>query len=1703
METDHIVRDLSFDISFASETEALAQHNNLGSFVSGRLMAAVHEVFNGVSPSGGNVFRIDTLDIDLGPIAASSYYEEAERRLRDKLEEALRLRMPASGPGFGTAPGIGPGFGDDGANARERADGGSDSPGIVSRAQSELDVVVCFLETGHMPWNFSVSTGRTVEKMLRRAIAEAGPGLVGHLKSAHDRENLARRLAWQFPEDLLTGLARLLEPAAAESMARVRAHFESFLVSGGETPQRAGRRYWEFTLLRLIGNRGTPFNLSAWIEGLARTFAERESTGDSAFKNSVTASLADDTPQWGTDTGEVWREMLEKAVASGDPRNIRPFWSTLLGERPELIAQVVGILGLRADVRRSMALGFPEPMLRDIAGILEPSEIGFIEELVGRPDLFRQAAQQQAPGEESGSAPVSLRKQRTDGLRHAAGADVDESFAAARRGPSAESEPVLKSRLWEFTFTYLLVERGSRFNKRTYVASIVRQMAAHDNLGFQDLLASLAQALDRVEARSFLKEEMLSLLEELREDEELPEASTEDGDTWEELLGKALTSGDAGPIGRFWPDLVNHHPQIVERIVRRYGVDARVRHAMAQGFPEPMLCDIAATLEPSEAGFIEEMVRQPEPFREAVESADEGRGSVPVLKARLWEFTLTYLLAERGSRFNRRSYVASVVRQMASHHNVKYEDLVASLTAVVDRIKVSSPLNREMQSLLADLSPERRAHTAPAAQSAFLPQDLLEKALVSGNAAPILPFWQDWMRNDRQLLARIFRRLGVRADVRGSIANGFPESILRDFTELLEPGAARFIQDLLGLEPVRESRRRLWECTFAVLLVEQPGRFARRHYVESLVRRLALDTPGGRVPRPAADASVGLRGEPETSLSPSKIRSEDGTQVPPAALESSLASVPDGIKLSEALKRELNSLLAHFGANSCPDALFPESARAATGGGEGLGDICPSGVARPGRALLPESARAARPAVPKMSATTPGLDVRPGRALLPESPSATQAEFSPHDLLEKAFVGGSADLILPHWQGWMRSDRQLLARVLRRLGVRADVRRSIANGFPESVLRDIARVLEPGVADFMEGFLQRASVPDSRRQLWDFTLTFLLAEQYGRFKTRSYVASMVRQMAARDNLRSLDLVASMSAVLERLTAPNPAEKNLLRLLRELADEFRSPAESRIPGPSDVIRSCELYDAVSARIVRGEAPPAGGLVAGIDELLRKYPWQLLRMLREFRTEVRAGSASAYLSDTELRCLVEALVLLRGAKPETLQAFELHAGRTGRKRLYYRLVLDLLIEDRSLDFEALEAGGNGEADPGEMASPPALLLPDQMRDAMPDALIGSALDRAETLSAPELSRLVRALDRLLIHPPEWFLQLLNKRTDGFGRARILAGVLPGRQLARLLHLTAPPGWHQILLLADTIVDACGAGGFISGSVRMQRIKWQFLFQYLIQDKLPVSDASFIRHFIACLAEQNGYRDDAALSTLVARQLHRGSAPSTAAMRRRILDILQATGGNRVPPAKPVRKPPSAPPSQPKAPQPKASPIAYQPKKSVPDAHGQDIFIRNAGQVLATPYLPRLFQTVGLLEGNVFPDQANAERGVHLLQYMVDESIHPTEDLLTLNKILCGLQPETAVRRDIDLTDTEKQTVDGLLRAMIAHWKTIGNTSVQGLRESFLQREGRLRPKEDAWQLLVQPRAFDMLLDRLPWGFAVIRHPWMTSTVYVEWR
>jgi|AGTN01.2.fsa_nt_gi hypothetical protein len=81
---------------------------------------------------------------------------------------------------------------------------------------------------------------------------------------------------------------------------------------------------------------------------------------------------------------------------------------------------------------------------------------------------------------------------------------------------------------------------------------------------------------------------------------------------------------------------------------------------------------------------------------------------------------------------------------------------------------------------------------------------------------------------------------------------------------------------------------------------------------------------------------------------------------------------------------------------------------------------------------------------------------------------------------------------------------------------------------------------------------------------------------------------------------------------------------------------------------------------------------------------------------------------------------------------------------------------------------------------------------------------------------------------------------------------------------------------------------------------------------------------------------------------------------------------------------------------------------------------------------------------------------------MQYLVfGHTVFPEYEM-TLNKLLVNFETAQPVPQQLELTGNEKETVDTLLQAVLQHWVKLKNTSIAGLREGFLQRDGKLEEK-----------------------------------------
>ena len=168
---------------------------------------------------------------------------------------------------------------------------------------------------------------------------------------------------------------------------------------------------------------------------------------------------------------------------------------------------------------------------------------------------------------------------------------------------------------------------------------------------------------------------------------------------------------------------------------------------------------------------------------------------------------------------------------------------------------------------------------------------------------------------------------------------------------------------------------------------------------------------------------------------------------------------------------------------------------------------------------------------------------------------------------------------------------------------------------------------------------------------------------------------------------------------------------------------------------------------------------------------------------------------------------------------------------------------------------------------------------------------------------------------------------------------------------------------------------------------------------------------------------------------------------------------------------------------------------------------IYVANAGLILAGPFFPQLFQTLEMLtpddDGVMrFQDAATAARAVHLLQMLVDGRANAPEPELVLNKILCGIPLGVPIDAAVDPTEQEREVCEKLLRSIVANWPIIRDTSIEGLQQTFLQREGKLDHVSDRWNLQVQRKTLDVLTDQIPWSISVVYHRWMSQPIHVTW-
>jgi hypothetical protein len=719
------------------------------------------------------------------------------------------------------------------------------------------------------------------------------------------------------------------------------------------------------------------------------------------------------------------------------------------------------------------------------------------------------------------------------------------------------------------------------------------------------------------------------------------------------------------------------------------------------------------------------------------------------------------------------------------------------------------------------------------------------------------------------------------------------------------------------------------------------------------------------------------------------------------------------------------------------------------------------------------------------------------------------------EVFKAALEAGDHRAIETLWETLPNEQAASLERLLRLHGQRDEFRKKLAFGLTLRQLHDILELIEPGEHAFVTRVIEQhepfkshqESGPQGKdhaiRQLWEFSLGYLLVERGSRFNKKSYLGSLLRQMAASENMRFQDLLQNLLEHLDDDFAKTTHGSQMRHLLLTLREAQETHTEEANSATSHERRASALYGQLYQALLDGHAVTGvgeAGLAKVIEDLRHGYPEQLMQFLRELQFgAISWSSAHSGFSTGLLRQLMLAFLEVTnqgssGGRSELQDAVIANAARSMNQNQYYRRLLDCMIRGELIDFEAIidstdgdvreAVDGKADADLDMPAKQPALpeITEDQIEARLRQFLIGEI-----ELSPAQARSLVQGIERQFEQRPQRLLQWFGVQNINDRQVSRLVALLPDGLLAGMLSGLAGQSLQRLFQSAELMSTAC-LGSLIGVTpAQLRQLKWEYIFVYLAGTGRLFNEQGFVLGYFEYLIEQTRQQDPQQTRALCCQQLVANILPATREANRRILELLRQSAAPNLIPSTDARDS-RVPERMPQAEEPPAPAEAY---------------VTNAGLVLAAPYLPRLFEMLGLMEKSAFKEPAARLRAVHLLQYLVDADTACPEYRLFLNKLLCGVDSVEPIPGEIGLSEQEQSVLEGLLQGMIKNWKALGNTSVAGLREAFLQREGHLQLKAEAWHLRVKTRAYDMLLDQLPWSFAIIKQPWMERVIHVEWR
>lgn len=1144
---------------------------------------------------------------------------------------------------------------------------------------------------------------------------------------------------------------------------------------------------------------------------------------------------------------------------------------------------------------------------------------------------------------------------------------------------------------------------------------------------------------------------------------------------WYARFTQLFAQHNVAPLRADWQKIIRQFaPQLVDALYQRH-TDSQLPWTLVRDLTETERLLLLQVLTPQEYPFLAALLRAPELWQmrsrpdsqppepataQAVNPGEPNATFPPShLPRQLWLFTLHYLLVDRGSAFNRQSYMSGLVVHMANAQNQTAETLLASLIAAVNSTTIDSALHAQLLDLLHTLQPVIASPTfvKPVGADAFLPAVALGEqeqeetalpighaplrqinelviALCSGQEARLLQYWPD----NAQAFAALLRWCGQLDDVRRHWSETYSDNTLLALVEILAPIAAPVIRILIvekRLSALSASAitagADLWKFTFAFLIAQRGEAFNQTRYLRYLLLQMAARR---------------------------------------------------NVAYADLVQEMLNHIV------NASDFSLP-------------------GITM--RSLLEELVLASRPDTPDQHGA--------------QSPARFMSAFSPAVLrsLSAAQLADIEAIIVTlqradqarwasHIDQWQRNIGKYLPGIIREQGRAPAVLKRWATHFDDPALFTITAILNPHGEETVHALFHEsqtiaavvhhtASQPgttNTRNALWELTLHYVISRRGSEFNQYQYLLSLTEQLSARYQVNAEVLIhewlnLSGSGFLWRkqlialvdhrkqppVTAPH--------LLAEIQAAVHTPALSeqqrtllhQYAAINAAALATQLQTANTARLARVVHIMQPQLSERIIALLPLFlsivhdfklasHWFYQLLLSPDCPATPEQWFQRLLRQISKHATSPGLALCGQLQQHVLSSNDIHQSLAERRRWLYSITPVESVLDE------LQQWLEGNASVPEQALLACFALPASSQDT-----------------------LLQWLRRTLTNP-----RYLQRWLDDVSAQTHQALLLPTFTRSTLPLLALRHAFCQLFESPE----------------RGEHLFWQTLYRQRWLKGIAMSTSALMRDLLielnqlwAAHTAQDKTPHDTAVADLVARlvpfisssslrmtltQIANQSTPRppatpswSAHLDNQRPEIKQLIDAIEIP-HKEVKKSPG---------------ILWKKPQDDTAASHEPVTVYNAGLVIASTYIPMLFQRLALTDGQKFVDIQAQYQGLFCLQWMTNHSDSAPEYQLLLNKVLCGIAPDWPVPQQAPLPDGAEAVIDGLLTAIIAHWKVLGNTSISGLQSTFIQREGLLTFTPKHWQLNIIPGTFDMLLDQLPWRFQTIKYPWMDKPLFVSWR